>query len=260
MFRIVSLGFRRSTAIDCERFANDHYLKRKNGRLLLPLPRRNQNRRGLTAFPEGTKVEVENLFFNTPARYKHLGNSYAELANILDYLYKSALSHPEIAFLCTNNGKTLFQTTGNSDIIEIIASSFGPDSAKAMLSFKGQNNLYRIWGLSSSPGVFRSNRNGINIVLNKRVIRNLSISYAITDAIRRCYQSKYPITVLYIEADPSLVDVNVHRPNWKCALRMKRVKTLITAVLKETLFQARLPKFNSEESPVEKPLTNLPNL
>jgi len=258
LFRIVSLGFRGEAlpsiasvsqmTITSKTKKTDGYYYRYRAGI--------KTEEGLTAFPEGTKVEVENLFFNTPARYKHLGNSYAELANILDYLYKSALSHPEIAFLCTNNGKTLFQTTGNSDIIEIIASSFGPDSAKAMLSFKGQNNLYRIWGLSSSPGVFRSNRNGINIVLNKRVIRNLSISYAITDAYQTLLPiGKYPITVLYIEADPSLVDVNVHPAKLEVRFTDEReLKTLITAVLKETLFQARLPKFNSEESPVEKPL------
>lgn len=250
LFRILSLGFRGEAlpsiasvsqmTITSKTKESDGYFFRYKAGIKLE--------EGLTAFPEGTKVEVENLFFNTPARYKHLGNRYAELANILDYLYKSALSHPEIAFICTNNNKVSFQTTGNNNIIEIVASSFGPDSAKAMLAFNGQNNLYRIWGYTSSPGVFRSSRSGINIVLNKRVIRNLSISFAISDAYQTLLPvGKYPLTVLYIEVDPSLVDVNVHPAKLEVRFTDEsELKSLITSTLKATLLQARLPKFSEE--------------
>lgn len=163
------------------------------------------------AMSKGTKVEVEDLFYNTPARYKHLGSVPQEVSNITSYVNRIALAHPEIAFYLSHNGKTLIQTDGSEDVRLIISETFGKDVAKNLINFEGDNDLYHISGFTTSNAISRSNKNGIILITNGRVIKNQSLIYAITDAYQTILPiGKYPITVLYIECDFGLVDVNIH--------------------------------------------------
>ena len=166
---------------------------------------------GMASLPKGTMVEVSNLFHNTPARLKHLGSTYQELSSITDYLYKSALSHPNISFTLTNNNKQLFKSSGNGDIKDIMVEAYGSSIAKNLIYFEGQNPLYKINGYTTNNEIFRSNRGSMTIVVNGRVIRNLALIYAIDDAYQTILTTgKHPITTLFIETDPTLIDVNVH--------------------------------------------------
>jgi DNA mismatch repair protein MutL len=163
------------------------------------------------AMTKGTRIEVNHLFYNTPARFKNLGNPYRELTNISLLITKMALGRPDVGFLLTNNGKTIFQTSGKENQLEVVADAYGEDVAKGMLFFNVQSPLYHIQGLTSTNSIFRSNKNGINIYVNHRLVRNQSLIYAITDAYRSIYPvGKYPICVLNIDCDYGLVDVNVH--------------------------------------------------
>lgn len=205
---------------------------------------------GSTQMTKGTKVEVEKLFFNTPARYKHLGSVYQELSLITDYLYKCALSHPHILFSLANNDKVLFSTSGKNDIMEIMGEAFGLDTANNVFAFEGKNALYRIYGYTSNNQVFRSHKNNISVILNGRVIKNSSLIYAVCDS----YQSlipvgKYPITVLYIESDLSLVDVNIHPSKLEVRLTDEAaLKTLITTTIRNLLYSR--PVFESKNERV----------
>lgn len=211
---------------------------------------------GPTQMPKGTKIEVENLFFNTPARYKHLGNTYQEQSAIVEYLYKLALSHPNVAFTLTNNNKLLFNTSGSNDILEIITAAYGIDTAKALVAFHGSNNLYHIHGFTTNNQVFRSNRNAINIIVNGRIIRNLKMIYAVSDAYQTLLPvGKYPVTTLFIEANPLLIDVNVHPSKLEIRFTDEQdLKRLITNTIYSNLTMRPLFESNSvlkEEPSIE---------
>lgn len=205
---------------------------------------------GMTSLPKGTMVEVSNLFHNTPARLKHLGSTYQELSSITDYLYKSALSHPDISFTLTNNNKQLFKSSGNGDIKDIMMEAYGSSIAKSLVYFEGQNTLYKISGYSTTNEVFRSNRGSMTIVVNGRVIRNLALIYAIDDAYQTILTSgKHPITTLLIETDPTLIDVNVHPSKLEIRLTDElTLKTLITNSISLALKEQELLKYKKDEN------------
>lgn len=159
----------------------------------------------------GTVMEINNLFYNTPARLKHLNSLYAELAHITDYMNKIALSYPQIKFLVTNNGSTLLQTSGNGDLLKVIYAIYGLDITKKMLDIKNENEDYFIEGYISFPEVHRSNKNGIVTLVNGRVVRNQELNRIINDSYHSYKpDNRYPVVVLNIEVDPSLIDVNIH--------------------------------------------------
>ncbi len=204
---------------------------------------------GMASLPKGTMVEVSNLFHNTPARLKHLGSTYQELSSITDYLYKSALSHPNVSFTLTNNNKQLFKSSGNGDIKSIMVEAYGASISKSLIYFEGQNPLYKINGYTTNNEIFRSNRGSMTIVVNGRVIRNLALIYAIDDAYTTILTTgKHPITTLFIETDPTLIDVNVH-PS-KLEIRMtdeSTLKTLITNSISLAIKEQELLKYKKEE-------------
>ena len=213
LFKITTLGFRGEALPSIASVAEvrittsttgagAHYLLYAYGK---------EKEAGMASLPKGTMVEVSNLFHNTPARLKHLGSTYQELSSITDYLYKSALSHPNISFTLTNNNKQLFKSSGNGDIKDIMVEAYGASIAKNLIYFEGQNPLYKINGYTTNNEIFRSNRGSMTIVVNGRVIRNLALIYAIDDAYQTILTTgKHPITTLFIETDPTLIDVNVH--------------------------------------------------
>ncbi len=199
----------------------------KNGKIVTEKP---------CAMPKGTKIEVEDLFYNTPARYKHLGSISQEVANITSYINRIALAYPEVSFILTNNNKTLMQTDGKNNIPLIISETFGHDVARNLISFEGSNDLYHLDGFTTSNAINRSNKNGIIIITNGRVIKNQSLIYAITDAYQTIIPiGKYPITVLYITCDYGLVDVNIHPSKLEIKFTDEfRLKQLIS----RTIYQA----------------------
>lgn len=159
----------------------------------------------------GTQVKVSKLFYSTPARFKYLKSSHYELAIIVGMVHKFALSFPGISFRLLNDGKLLFVSNGNNSVLDIMANIYGTEVARSLLTFLGQNRDYKVSGYTSNPLVNRSSRNYMNVIVNKRVISDSKI----TRTIKECYEqlipiSRYPITVLYIEVDPSLIDVNIH--------------------------------------------------
>lgn len=194
------------------------------------------------SFTKGTQIEVNDLFYNTPARLKHLSSNQIELSHIVALVNRFALSNPTISFVLSNNGKVLFSSNGDNDYLMIIRSVYGQEVAKNMLYFEDTNGLYKIKGYTSSNSVFRSNRNSITLIINKRVIKNLSLIYAITDAYKTYLPvGKYPISILEIEAEESLVDVNVHPTKQEVRFTDEyRLKELITKTLTNALESVEL--------------------
>ena len=163
------------------------------------------------AFKTGTSIKITNLFYNTPARLKHLASTYSELANVIDYVNKIALAYTSIRFKLYNDDKELLSTYGNGNLLRTINSIYGMDITKKMVSIAGENNDYQISGYISLPEVTRSNKNHMTTIVNGRVVRNSSLYKSINEAYSNYKEeSRYPVCVIIIETDPRLLDVNIH--------------------------------------------------
>src|SRR5574344_1178448 len=159
----------------------------------------------------GTIMSVADLFYNTPARLKHMKSLYAELANIIEYVNKIALSHPNIKFTLTNNDSVILKTDGRGDLLKTIKDIYGIEVAKKMYQVDGINNDYSINGYISYPEINRASRNHIITIVNGRVVRNMELNRIINDSYHSYKpDNRYPIVVHEIEVDPSLIDVNIH--------------------------------------------------
>jgi len=160
---------------------------------------------------EGTSITITNLFYNTPARLKHLSSVYTELSNIVEYINKIALSYPDIKFILTNDDKELLNTDGSGNLLKVIHTIYGKDVTKKMMKINVSNDDYEVTGYVSLPEVNRSSRNHMTTIVNGRVVRNAFLNKAINDAYSSFKEeTRYPIVVLLIDADPSLIDVNIH--------------------------------------------------
>lgn len=190
----------------------------------------------------GTVISVNDLFYNTPARLKHLKSLYTELANVTEYVNKMALSHSEVKFILSNNGNVILNTDGSDNLLKTISSIFGINIVKKMLPVSAMDNDYVISGYITLPEIMRSNRNGIITLVNGRVVRNAEINRIINDSYHGYKpDNRYPITVLKIEVDPSLVDVNIHPTKMDIKFgKMQELLLLIEKMIKNVLKQQLL--------------------
>lgn len=186
---------------------------------------------------KGTIITVSDLFYNTPVRLKYLKNLYVELANIVEYVNKMALAHPDIKFTLTNNDKVLLATDGSGDLLKVIYQIYGVDVSKKMIEVQKENDDYYVSGYISYPEVTKSNRSAITTLVNGRVIRNNDLNKIITE----CYHTyipkdKFPIVVLNIDVDPILIDINIHPTKMDIKFsKMDSLKQLITEVVTKKL-------------------------
>ncbi len=213
IFRIQTLGFR-GEALPSIASVSDVHVKTSDG-VQSGLHLNIKGGNVITSKPgvmrKGTEMEVNHLFFNTPARLKHIKSLNTELSHITDYMNKIALSHPNIAFKLFNNQRLLFQTNGQNNLQSVIASVYGFDIAKKMIPIKAKNDTYEIEGFISDPIINRASRNYITLIVNGRAIRHYPITRSILEAYHTLLpKDKYPIVVLHLTFDPMLVDVNVH--------------------------------------------------
>ena len=160
---------------------------------------------------KGTIISVSNLFYNTPARLKYLKSEQYELSQIVYYIEKLALSYPDIKFELTNNEKILVKTSGSSNLLKTIHEIYGLTVSKKMIEVNASSEDFTLKGYICKPEILRSNRNDINVFVNGRLIKNYDINKAINDAYYNYKpEKKFPIVVLSIETDPTLIDVNIH--------------------------------------------------
>lgn len=191
---------------------------------------------------EGTTITVSDLFYNTPVRLKYLKNLYIELANIVEYVDKMALSYPDIKFCLINNDKVLLRTDGSGELLKVIYQIYGADITKKMINISGENDDYYVSGYISYPEVTKSNRNGITTLVNGRVIRNNELNKIITDAYHTYIpKDKFPIIVLNIDVDPILIDINIHPTKMDIKFsKMDTLKELVVDLISKKLKQLTL--------------------
>ena len=241
IFRIQTLGFR-GEALPSIASVSDVHVKTSDG-VQSGLHLNIKGGNVITSKPgvmrKGTEMEVNHLFFNTPARLKHINSLNTELSHITDYMNKIALSHPNIAFKLFNNQRLLFQTNGQNNLQSVIASVYGFDIAKKMIPIKAKNDTYEIEGFISDPIINRASRNYITLIVNGRAIRHYPITRSILEAYHTLLpKDKYPIVVLHLTFDPMLVDVNVHPAKLEVRFSQEEsLKSFIYTEIKNVLQQ-----------------------
>ena len=204
----------------------------------------------------GTSITVTNLFYNTPARLKYLKSEQYELANCVSFVEKLALSHPEIAFSLTNDNTTLVMTSGSNNMLKTIHEIYGLSVSKRMLEVRASNDDFDLFGYVCKPEILKSNRNHMIVIVNDRIVRNNDINRAINDAYYTYKPDiKYPIVVLKINTDPTLVDVNIHPTKQDIKLsKMDVLYDLIVKTIKSALYKALLIPDAIERLPESNPI------
>ncbi|VDZ41411.1 DNA mismatch repair protein [Streptococcus dysgalactiae subsp. dysgalactiae] len=190
-----------------------------------------------TSTPVGTKIKVENLFYNTPARLKYMKSLQAELAHIVDVVNRLSLAHPEIAFTLISDGRQLTQTSGTGDLQQAIAGIYGLNTAKKMIPISSADLDFEVSGYVSLPELTRANRNYMTILINGRYIKNFLLNRAILDGYgSKLMVGRFPIVVIDIQIDPYLADVNVHPTKQEVRISKEReLMALISTAISESL-------------------------
>ena len=204
--------------------------------------------------PTGTSITVRNLFFNTPVRYKFLKKDYTESGYIEDAITRIALIHPEIAIKLINTGKTVIQTNGNGDIKTVIYSIYGKNISDSVLKVDYQYEDIKIQGVIGKPEIARSNRSNQVFFVNKRYIKDKTLSAATEQAYKGMIPiGKFGFVILDIEMNPAKVDVNVHPA--KLEVRFEEESKIFQAIyhaIKDTLLKADLVSDTQKEGEEEK--------
>ncbi|ESU87377.1 MutL C-terminal dimerization domain protein [Streptococcus pyogenes GA03455] len=187
--------------------------------------------------PTGTKIKVENLFYNTPARLKYMKSLQAELAHIVDVVNRLSLAHPEVAFTLISDGRQLTQTSGTGDLRQAIAGIYGLNTTKKMLAISNADLDFEVSGYVSLPELTRANRNYMTILVNGRYIKNFLLNRAILDGYgSKLMVGRFPIVVIDIQIDPYLADVNVHPTKQEVRISKEReLMALISTAISESL-------------------------
>lgn len=161
--------------------------------------------------PDGTTFLVRNLFYNVPARKKFLKSNQTEAGYISDLMERMALSRPDISFKFINNNQTKLQTSGNTNLKDIIYHIYGRDITANLIPVNREINGVRLSGFIGKPLVSRGNRSFENYFVNGRYVKSNIISRAIEEGYKGfVMQHKYPFTVLHLSIDGKMLDVNVH--------------------------------------------------
>ena len=210
----------------------------------------------------GTIITVNNLFYNTPVRYKFLKKDYTESGYIEDVITHSALVHPEIAFKFINTGKTIIQTTGDGKLSSVIYSIYGKDVAEAAITTEYKYEDIKVKGIVGKPETARSNRSRQIFFVNKRYIKDKTLSAAVAEAFKGMIPlGKFGFVVLNIELDPSKVDVNVHPA--KLEVRFEEENKIFKAIyhtVKDALLKSELVANTAKEPEPKKIENTLPEV
>ena len=199
----------------------------------------------------GTTITVNNLFYNTPVRYKFLKKDYTEAGYIEDAVTRIALVNKNIAIKLISNGKTIVQTNGNGDLKTLIYSIYGKDVAAEIIELDYEYEGIKVSGVIGKPVIARANRSNKLFFLNGRYIKDKNLSAAADQAYKGMIPiGRYGFIILNLEMDPKLVDVNVHPA--KLEVRFEEESKVFKAVyhaIKSSLAKSELVENVEKENP-----------
>ncbi len=197
--------------------------------------------------PQGTRIIITDLFYNTPARKKFLKTTVTEGNRISEIVNKYVLARPDISFTFIREKKQYYKTPGNGDLLDAVRFVLGYELAESLLEIDYEGSVYKIKGLISNPDFTQKNRRNQYFFVNNRPIRSPMLYKAIDTAYKGLLISReQPVIILSISLNPVEVDVNIHPQ--KMEVRFKDEKSVFQVV-----YQAIRNKLTSiDYSPLHK--------
>ena len=160
---------------------------------------------------DGTQIEIRDVFYNVPARFKFLKKDYTEAGYIEDVVTRIALSNPHISFRYINNGKTVIQTSGTGNLHDTIYDIFGKEIYNTVVPIEYEMLDMIVTGMIGLPSISRSTRMHQYTFINNRYIKDKTIATAIDKACEQKFAiNKHPFIVCNLKMNPAFIDVNVH--------------------------------------------------
>jgi len=205
----------------------------------------------------GTRITVNNLFYNVPARLKFLKSDSTEMSHIINNVNWTALVHPEIQFKLTHNNRKLVDVRACDSIADRIYLLYGKEFADNLMEFTTNLPNFQMHSFIGKPDYTKSNRNYQLFFMNSRSIRSKIISAALSEALRSMIpKDRFPVAFLFLEISPEDVDVNVHPAKTEVRFRNERaiysqiVRSLQSGIYKQKYIPS--VKTDSEEATDEK--------
>ncbi len=198
------------------------------------------------ACPEGTSIEVENLFYNIPARRKFLKSARTEAAYVGDYVSKMLLARPEISFKYINNQNTIYHSLGDGILKNAAFSIYGKEILPNILETNFENGYILIYGLIGNERLSRPNRKDQSFFVNGRYIRSSLISNALFASYDTLLMTgRYPFAILNICISTREVDVNVHPAKLEVRFAQEeRISASVTEACKNALRNLNIPQIS----------------
>ena len=179
--------------------------------------------------PSGTVINVENLFYNTPARLKFLKAESTEKRQIAGLITRYAMAYPHVRFILEQDGREVFRTNGSGSLADVIVTALGLDHLKNMVEVDDSQGDIRVYGFASAPSLNRADRSRITLFVNGRYIQDSGLTHAVVQAYHTLLMTgRYPIAVIMLTINPEDVDVNVHPT--KAEIRFRDHESAFTAV------------------------------
>ena len=245
LFRIQTLGFRGEALASVGSISHAHIRTRQSsdeGGWEISADADHPGAPSPCPAPPGTTVTVRDLFYNTPARRKFLRTTNTEFGHITEQLTRVALPHPQVAFTLRHNGRETLNLQAIDSTVSRVAELFTPDLADCLLPIAARSRTIGVNGFLAPPGAARGSTRWQYFFLNGRYIRDRLLGHALREAFRGLLGSgRYPVAMLFIEVDPTDVDINVHPT--KVEVRFRESNTVygeVLAALRETLNKSDL--------------------
>jgi DNA mismatch repair protein MutL len=190
------------------------------------------------AFPNGTSIAMKNLFFNVPARRNFLKSNAAEMRHIVDEFIRVALSFPDIRFILISNGQEIFHLekgTLKQRIVQIL----GVHYTSKLVTVQENTDYLNIIGFVGKPDTAKRTRGDQYFFVNNRFIRSAYLNHAVMTAFQQMIPGdSFPLYVLFIEIDPSRVDINVHPTKQEIKFEDEKIiYAFVQAAVKHALAQ-----------------------
>lgn len=199
--------------------------------------------------PDGTLMQVENLFYNTPARLNFLKSVRTEAAAISDLVSRMMMAYPNIAFKLIQNDRVVYQSSGDGNLINTIGAIYGMDLIEHLRPISFDDGYIALSGYAGSPQIARNNRLSQSFYVNRRYIKSQKLSFSIQRAYdTRLMSGKYPFCVMLVSISNREIDVNVH-PN-KLDVRFKQEERVTRAAynsVKQALGFGEIPSFLKQD-------------
>ncbi|MBE5805472.1 MAG: DNA mismatch repair endonuclease MutL [Clostridiales bacterium] len=204
--------------------------------------------------PKGTTITIENLFYNTPVRYKFLKKDFTESGYIEDVVTRIALVNPNVSFKFINAGKTIIQTSGNGNIKDIVYGIYGKDIAENIINVEYYFEDMAVKGVIGKPNIARSNRTNQLFFVNKRYVKDKTLTSAAEQGFKGMLTvGKYGFLILNVEIDSQKLDVNVHPAKLEVRFQEEnKVFKLVYHAIKESLLKGNI--LGQESTDVEQKL------